>query len=157
MLLGGGMKLKGKTLRAFISVQSSRSVVSDFDTPWTTAHQASLAITNSRSLLKFMSTESVMPSNHLILCLPLLLPPSVFPSIGVFSNNQLFASGVQSIGVSDSASVLPMNIQNWFPLGWTGWISLTLKSLLQHHSSKASIIRLTPKYQRKRRVASFKI
>ena len=67
------------------SVQFSRSVVSDSATPWTTAHQASLSIANSWSLLKLMSIESVMPSNHLTLCRPLLLPPSVFPSIGVFS------------------------------------------------------------------------
>ena len=105
-------------------------------TPWTAAHQASLSITNSQSLLKLTSIELVMPSNHLILCRSLLLLPSIFPSIRVF------ASGGQSIGVSASASVLPMNIQDWFPLGGTGWISLqTLKSLLQHHSSKASILR----------------
>ena len=81
-------------------------------------HQASLSITNSWSLLKLMSTESVMPSNHLILCHP-LLPPSIFPSIRVFSMSQVFASGGQNIGVSTSTSVLPMNIQHWFPLGWT--------------------------------------
>jgi len=85
-----------------------------------------------------------MPSNHLVLCCPLLLLPSIFPSIRVFSNEWLFASGGQSIGASAPASVLPMNIQGWFPLGWTGWISLqsngTLKSLLQHHSLKASIL-----------------
>ena len=105
-------------------------------TPWTAAHQASLSITNSQSLLKLTSIELVMPSNHLILCRSLLLLPSIFPSIRVF------ASGGQSIGVPASASVLPMNIQDWFPLGGTGWISLqTLKSLLQHHSSKASILR----------------
>ena len=81
-----------------------------FVTPWTAAHQASLSFTISQSLLKLMSTESVMPSNHLIFCL-------------------LFASGGQSIGVSASASVLPMNIQDWFPLGLTGWISLQSKGL----------------------------
>ena len=73
-------------------------------------------------LLEFtplMSIESVMPSNHLILCCPLLLP-SIFPSIRVFSNESLFPIGGQSIGVSASASVLPKNIQDWFPLGWTG-------------------------------------
>ena len=75
------------------------------------------------------SNESVMPSNHLILCHPLLLPPSVFPSIGVFSNESFFTLGGQSIGVSASASVLPMNIQDQFPLGWTGWISLQSKGL----------------------------
>ena len=70
-----------------------------------------------------------MPSNHLILCRPLLLPPSIFPSIRIFSMSQFFTSGGQSIGVSASASVLPMNIQDWFPLGWTGWISLQSKGL----------------------------
>ena len=82
-----------------------------------------LFFTISLSLLKFMSTELVMPSNHLVLCHPLLLP-SIFPSIRVFSVSQLFPSGGQSIGASASASVLPVNIQGWFPLGWTGWISL---------------------------------
>ena len=97
-----------------------------FATPWTAARQASLTITNSWSLLKLMSIASVIPSNHLILCRPLLLPPSIFPSIRVFSNE---SSGGQSIGVSTSASVLPMNIQDWFPLGCTGWISLQSKGL----------------------------
>ena len=102
-------------------------------TPWTAAHQASLSITNSWSLLKPMSVDSVMPSNHLILC-PLLLPPSIFPSIRVFSKtvfqmSHFFESSGQSIGVSASVSVLPMNIQDRFPLGWTGWISLQSKGL----------------------------
>ena len=77
---------------------------------------------------QLISIESVMPSNHLILCRPLLLP-SIFPIIRVFSNESLFASGGQSTGVSVSTSVLPMNIQDWFPLGWTGWISLQSKGL----------------------------
>ena len=82
--------------------------------------QACLSITNSQSLLQLMSIKSVMPSNHLILFHPLLLP-SVFPSIRVFSKKrQLFASGGQSTGTSASASILPMNIQVWFPLGGTG-------------------------------------
>ena len=98
-----------------------------FATPWTAAHQASLSITNPQSLLKLMSIESVMPSNHLILCHPLFLLPSIFPSIRVFTNESFFASGGPSIGAS--ASVLPMNIQDWFPLGWTGWISLQSKGL----------------------------
>ena len=85
-----------------------------FATPWTAAHQASLSITNSQSLFKLTSIEFAMPSNHLILCRPLLLPPSIFPNIRVFQMSQLFASGGQSIGVSASASVLPMNIQDWF-------------------------------------------
>ena len=100
-----------------------------FATPWTAARQVSLSITNSWSLLKLMFIESVMPSNHLILCRPLLLPPSIFPSIRSFPMGQFFASGGQSTGVSASASVLPMNIQDWFPLGWTGWISLQFKGL----------------------------
>ena len=91
------------------------------------------------------SIELVMPSNHLILYHPLLLLPSIISTVRVFSDESVLASGGQSIGVSVSASVLPMNIHNWFPLGWTGWISLQSKglskSLLQHHSSKASILR----------------
>ena len=98
-------------------------------TPWTAAHQASLSITNSQSSLKLMSMESVMPSNHFILCHPLLLLPLVFPSIRVFSNESVLSISGRSIGVSASASVLPMNIQDWFPLGWTGWISLQSKGL----------------------------
>ena len=86
-------------------------------------------ITNSWSLLRFMSVESVIPSNNLILCRPLLLLPSIFPSIGCCPVSQFFASGGQSIGVSASASVLPMNIQDWFPLGWSSWISLQSKGL----------------------------
>ena len=103
--------------------QFSHSVVSDSATPWTGACQASLSITNSLSLLKLTFIELVMPSNHLILCCPLLLPPSIFPSIRVFSNESVLCQslGGQSIGVSASALVLPMNIQNWFPLGLTGW------------------------------------
>ena len=87
------------------------SCVQLFVTPWTAAHQASLFFTISRSLFKLMSTESMMPSNHLILCRPLLLPPSIFSSSGSFPMSQFFASGGQSIGVSASASVLPVNIQ----------------------------------------------
>ena len=100
------------------------SVMSDSATTCTVAHQASKSITNFQSLLKLMSTESVMPSNHLILCCSLLLLPSIFSSIRVFAMSQFLASGGQSIGVSASSSVLPMNFQDWFPLGWTGWISL---------------------------------
>ena len=103
------------------SVQSL-SCVRLFATPWTTARQASLSIANSWSLHKLTSIELVMPSNHLILCHPLLLLPSIFPASQSFQMSQFFASGGQSIGVS--ASVLPMNIQDWSPLGWTGWISL---------------------------------
>ena len=101
-------------------------------TPWTAAHQTSLSITNSWSLLKLMFIESVMPSNHLILCRPLLLPPSILPSIRVFSNESILC---QSIGVSASASVLPMNTQDQFPLGWTSWISLQSKGLYRVFSN----------------------
>ena len=110
------------------TVQFSCSVVSNSATPWTAACQASLSITNSWSLFKLMPIESVMPSNHLILCHPLLLP-SVFPESGSFQISQFFTSGGQSIGISASTSVLPMNIQDRFHLGWTGWISLLLKGL----------------------------
>ena len=112
-------------------------------TPWTAALQASLSITNSWSLLKVTSIESVMPSSHLILHRPLLLCPQFFPASGSFQMSQLFTSGGQSIGVSASTSVLPLNIQVCFPLEWTGWISLLSKgflSLLSYHSSKASIL-----------------
>ena len=125
------------------SVQFSHNCVWLFATPWTAARQASLSIANSSSLLKLMSIESVIPSNHLILCCPLLLLPYSFPASGCFQMRQFFTSGGQSIGVSASTSVPPMNTQDWSPLGWTGWISLQskgLSSLLQHHSSKASIL-----------------
>ena len=98
------------------------------DSSWTGARQASLSFTVSQSLFKFMSTESVMLSNHLILCHSLFLLPSIFPSIKVFSN-EFFASGGQSVGASASATVLPMNIQGQFPLGLIGLISLLSKGL----------------------------
>ena len=94
----------------FSSVQSLSHVLL-FATPRTAAHQASLSITNSRSLLKFMSIDVVMPSNHFMLCHPLLLLPSVFPSIRVFSSESVLCIRWPNIGVSASASVLPMNIQ----------------------------------------------
>ena len=112
----------------FSSVQSL-SRVQLFVTPWPAARQASLCITNSWSLLKLTSIESLMPSNHLILCHPLVLCPQSFLASGSFPMSWLFTWGGQSIGVSASASVLPMNIYNWFPLGWTGWISLQSKGL----------------------------
>ena len=112
----------------FSSVQLL-SRVGLFVTPWTEARQASLSITNSRSPPKPMSVESVMPSNHFILCHPLPLPPPFFPASGSFQMSQFFSSGGQSIGVSASTSVLPMNVQDWFPLGWIGWISLHSKGL----------------------------
>ena len=118
----------------FSSIQSL-SRVWLFVTSWTAAHQASLSITNSWSLLKLMSIESVMPSNHLILCRPLFLPPSIFLASGSFPMSQFFASSSQSIGVSASASVLPINIQDWFPLEWTGWVSLQSKGLSRGFSN----------------------
>ena len=96
---------------------------------WTTARQAFVSITNCRSSPKPMSIELVMPSNHLILCRPLLLLPSIFPASGSFPMSQFFAWGGQSIGVSASTLVLPMNTQDWSPLVWTGWISLQSKGL----------------------------
>ena len=100
-----------------------------FATPWTAALQAFLYITNSQSILKYTSIKSVMPSNQIILCHPLLLLPSIFPRIRVFSMSQFFASSGQSIWASASASVLPKNIQDWFPLEWFSWISLQSKGL----------------------------
>ena len=119
----GSKSLRESSKHISQSVQSL-SRVQLFATPWTAARQASPSITISQSLLKLMAIESVMPSNHLFLCHPLLLP-SIFPSIRVFS----YESILQSTGVSASASVLPMNIQDWFPSGWTGWISFLTKGL----------------------------
>ena len=99
-----------------------------FMTPWTAACLASLSFTVSWSLLKLMSIRSVMPSNHLILFSFFFCPQS-FPASGSFPMSQLFASGGHRIGVSDATSVLPMNTQDWFPLGWTGLISLKSKGL----------------------------
>ena len=118
----------------FSSVQSF-SRVRLLVTPWTAARQASLSITNSWSLLKFMFIESVMPSSHLILCRPLLLLPPIPLSIRVFSMSQFFEWGGQSTGVSASASVLPMNTQDWSPSGWTAWIFLESKGLSRAFSN----------------------
>ena len=114
-------------------------------TPWTATHQASLSITNSQSLLKFISIELVMPSNHLILCHPFLLLPSIFPSIRVFSNESVICirwpknwSFSFSISLSNKYSRLISFRMDWFDLLA---VQGTLKSLLQHHSSKASILR----------------
>ena len=144
-----GVSPPGSYCNQFCSIQLL-SCVRLFATPWTIACQAFLSISNTQSPPKPMSIQLVMPSNHLILCHPFLLLPSIFPSISVFSNESVpheAALGGQSIGVSTSTLVLPKNTQDWSPLGWTGWISLqsegvqgTLKSLLQHHSSKASIL-----------------
>ena len=110
------------------SVQFSHSVISDSVTPWTAAFKASLSITSSWSLLKFMSIESGTPSYHLILCCPLLLLPSIFPTASVSSlMSQFFTWGGQII--VPSASVLPMNIQDWFLLGLTSLMSFQSKGL----------------------------
>ena len=98
-----------------------------FVTPWAAAYQASLSIANSWRLFKLMFIESVMPSNHFILCHPLLFLPSIFPCIRVFSNE--LALCIREPKFSASASVLPMNIQGWFPLGLIDLISLLSQGL----------------------------
>ena len=127
--------------RLYCSVQSL-SRVWLFVIPWTAARQASLSITNSRSLLKLMSIESVMPSNHFILCCPLLLPPSVFPNIRVFSSELVLRIRWPKYW---SFSISPSNEYSGlfsFRIDWLDLLAVqgTLKSLLQHHSSKASIL-----------------
>ena len=97
--------------------------------PWTAAHQAPLSFTISRSLLQLMSVELVMLSNHLILCRPFPFCLQSFPASGSFQMSKFFTLDGQNIRVSASASVLPMYIQDWSPLGWTGWISLILVGL----------------------------
>ena len=128
----------------YSSVQFSHSAVSGSATPWTAAHQASLSIANSQSLLKLMSIESVMPSNHLILCCPLLLLSSIFPSIRVFYNESIlhirwpnYWSFSFSISPSSESSGLIS-----FRIAWLDFLAVqgTLKNLLQHHNSKASIL-----------------
>ena len=108
-----------------------------FATPWTAACQASLSITNSQSLLKLMSIELVMPSNHLILCHPLSSCLHSFLASGFLPMSQFFASGGQSIGASALASVLPKNIQKWFPLGLAGLVSFMTKGLSKVFSNTA--------------------
>ena len=125
-------------------VVQPRSHVGLFATPWTAQHQASLSITNTQSLLKLMSINSVMPSNHLILCHPLPLLPSIFPSMRIFSNESTLHMRWPKFGVSASTSVFPMNTQDWsFRMDWLDLLAVqgTLKSLLQYHSSKVSILR----------------
>ena len=106
-----------------ISSVQSLSHVQLFATQWTAACQASLSITNSWSLLKLMSIKSVMPSNHLTLCHPLLLLPSIFPSIRVFSSKSALRIRWSKYWRFSLTSVLSMNSQEWFPLGLIGWIS----------------------------------
>ena len=135
----------GQGLDHVLSSVQSLSRVRFFVTPWTAARQASLSITNSWSSHKLMSIESVMPSSHLILCHPLLLPPSIFPSIRVFSNESVLRIRWPkywnfSLNISLS-SEHPRLIS--FRMNWLDLLAVqgTLKSLLQHHSSKASILR----------------
>ena len=116
-----------------------------FATPWTAACQASLSITNSQSLLKLMSIQLVMPSNHLILCRPLLLPPSIFPSIRIFSSESVLHIRWPKYW-SFSFSISPSNEYSRlisFRMDWLDLLAVqgTLNSLLQHHSSKASLLR----------------
>ena len=112
-----------------LSVQFSRSVVSDFATPWTAARQAFLSITNSQSLLKLMFIKLLTPSNHLILCRPLLLLPSIFPSIRVFSNESVLRIRWPEYW-SFSFCISPSHeYSGWVSLGLTGWISLLSKGL----------------------------
>ena len=116
-----------------------------FATPWTTAHQASLSINNPLSLLKLMPIESMMPCNHLILCCPLLLLPSIFPNIRVFSNESALCIRWPKYW-SFSFNISPFSEHPGlisFRMDWLDLLAVqgTLKSLLQHHSSKASILR----------------
>ena len=121
-------------MKMIFSVQSL-SHVWLFENPWTVTCLASLSFANPQSLLKLVSIETVMPSNHLILCCPLLLLSSIFPASGSFPMSQFFAKGGQSIWASASATVHPMNIQDWFPLVWTSLISLQFKRLSRVFSS----------------------
>ena len=137
-----GHHWKEKTIVSFnrnssrrVSSVQSLSRVWLSTTPWTTARQGFLSITNSQSPSKPMSIESVMPSNHLILCHPFSSCPQSFPASGSIPMSQLFAWGGQSTAVSASTSVLPMNTQDWSPLGWTGWISLQSKGLARVFSN----------------------
>ena len=147
--------------------------MSNSATPGTAARQASLSIINSQCLSKLMSIELVMPSNHLILCCLLLLPPSIFPSIRVFPMSQLFASGGQVLefqlqyqsfqwifrlwdwrAAYCTKRADPMNIQDWSPLGWTGWISLHSKGIsrvfsntkVQKHQFFSAQLSLSPTF-----------
>ena len=127
-----------------METRSQFSRIGLFETPSTAAHQASLSITNSWSLFKLMSIESVMPSNHLILCLPLLLLPSIFPSFRVFSNESVLRIRWPKCW-SFSFSISPLNEYSGlisFRMDWLDLLAVqrTLKSLLQHHSSKAPIL-----------------
>jgi len=143
--------VKGKKKKIYIYIYiyiavvvQSLSHVWIFVAPMNYRKPGPLTFSVSQSLPKFMSIQSMMPSNYPILCHHLSPCPQSFPESGFFPVNQLFTSGGQSTGASASASILPMNIQGWFPLGLTGLMSLVSKglskSLLQHYNSKASIL-----------------
>ena len=138
------INIYGKEKKVGLQFSSVTQLCLTLLTPWTAARQASLSITNSRSLLKLMSTESVMPSTHLILCRPLHLLPSIFPGIRVFSNESALCIRCPKYW-SFSFSISPSNEYSGlisFRKDWLDLLSVqgTLKSLLQHHSSKASIL-----------------
>ena len=142
--LGPSVSIKMTQFCFFFSSVQSLFHVQLFATPWTAARQASLSITNSQSLPKLMSIESVMPSNHLILCHPLLLPPSIVPSIRVFSNESVLHIRWPKYW-SFSFNISPSNEHPgliYFRMDWLDLLAVqgTLKSLLQHHSSKATIL-----------------
>ena len=131
---------------SLVIVVQSLSYIQLFVTPWTAAHQASLSFTLSWGLLKLMSIESTMPSNHLILCCPLLPSSASFPASRSFPVSWLFTSGGQSIGAL--ASVLPVNIQGWFSLGLTGLISLQSKGLSRVSLTVAMIFNLLRNFRK---------
>ena len=149
--INGGSGMEARMSSGILSPELNFSSVKSlsrvwlFATPWTAARQASLSITNSQSLLKLMSIESVMPSNHFILCDPLLLPPSIFPSIRVFSNESILHIRWPKYW-RFSFSIIPSNEYSGlisFRIDWFDLLAVqgTLKSLLQHHSSKSSNLR----------------
>ena len=140
----GAQDVKNTGCWPWVQFSLSLSCVWLFVTPWTTVHQASLSTTNSRSPPKSMSIELVMPSNHLILCHSLLLLPSIFPSISIFSNESDLHIRWPKYW-SFSFSIIPSNEQSGLISSRMDWLDLiavqgTLKSLFQHHSSKASIL-----------------
>ena len=139
-----GITIRVSGFYSMVSSIQSLSRVWLFATPWTAARQASLSITKCQSLLKLMSIESVMPSNHLILCCPLLLPPSILPSIRVFSNESVLCIRWPKYW-NFSLNISPSNEYSgliFFRMDWLELLAVqgTLKSLLQHHSSKTSIL-----------------
>ena len=150
MFSGTGAYLGPDPQSAQWSSVQSLSRVQLFATPWTAAHQASLSITNSRSLPKLISIESVMPSNRLILCCPLLLLPSIFPSIRVFSTESALRirwPKYWSFSINISPSNEHLGLIS-FRMDWLDLLAVqgTLKSLLQHHSSKASVLQCSAFY-----------